>query len=343
MNRRVTQQDIADQLGMDKSTVSLALRDNPAITPATRKRVHAMAEKLGYRPDPALAALARQRWAGHETGSGAVLAYLIDSRMKNASQHLDFLPAARHRAEARGYQLRVFDLAEHPSVKAFSRILYHRGIRGLLVPQFAHTAGPGILELPVDNLTIVCLELGWVPMPFHIVAPDDFEATRRAWHEAIKRGYDRIGGAVLFHTPPAVNDASRYGSAASIQLEQFTVRQRVPLLTSGPKDRDRFVRWLERYEPKVVIGFVSTLQDWIRSTGRRVPEDVAFVSLGVSVAKTPEVSGILRQLDSIGTVGVDALIAAMRENEWGVPTLQRKLLIEPVWHEGSTLPRRIEA
>src|SRR5690606_41470895 len=57
--------------------------------------VRTMAEKLGYRPDPALSTLARQRWAGHETGSGAALAYLVDSRMPNYGSHGRFLPSDR--------------------------------------------------------------------------------------------------------------------------------------------------------------------------------------------------------------------------------------------------------
>ncbi|MCF3649391.1 LacI family DNA-binding transcriptional regulator [Synoicihabitans lomoniglobus] len=213
MNRRVTQQDIADRLGMHKSTVSLALRDNPGIALATRQRVRAMGLEMGYRPDPALATLARQRWAGHETGSGAAFAYLVDSRMDNAFMHRRFMPAARARAEARGYVLHEFDIGDYPSMKALSRVLHNRGIRGLLVPQFAHTDGPGILDLPLSNFTVICLDLGWVATPFHIVAPDMFAATRMAWHETNRRGYQRIGGAILSHTPRAVDDSTRYGAS----------------------------------------------------------------------------------------------------------------------------------
>jgi len=340
MNRRVTQQDIANRLKLDKSTVSLALRNNPTIAAATRVRVRTMAEKLGYRPDPALSTLARQRWAGHETGSGAALAYLVDSRMPNYGTHGRFLPSARKRAEQRGYHLYEFDLAEYSTTEAAARVLHHRGIRGLLVPQFAHTDGPSILELPADNFTVICLDLGWLPVPFHIVAPDTFQATRQVWREVIDRGYERIGGAILSHSPPAVDDATRLGASEAAQQGFLPARKRIPLLTSGHMDRDRFCRWLDRYEPDVVIGFISRVYDWIVSTGRRVPEDIAFAALGVVLSESPHLTGVVRQERNIGSVGVDALIAAMNENEWGRPNLQRKLLLEPQWHEGRTLPRR---
>ncbi|MCF3649389.1 LacI family DNA-binding transcriptional regulator [Synoicihabitans lomoniglobus] len=340
MKRRVTQQDIAKELGLDKSTVSLALRNNPGIAKATLERVQGMADKLGYRPDPALSNLARQRWAGHETGSGAALAYLIDSRMANADQHRRFLDPARARAEGRGYLLHEFDLAEYSSMKAASRVLNHRGIRGLLVPQFAHTNGPSLFEMPAANFTVVCLDLGWVSVPFHIVAPDMFENTRRVWREVVNRGYKRIGGAILSHTPQAVDDAARYGASAASQHEFIPKKDRIPLLTTDHADRAGFMKWFERHEPEVVIAFISRVYDWILETGRRVPEDVAVASLSVFPDQTPEVSGVLRQVDNIGITGVDALIAAMHEHEWGIPTLQRKLSLEPIWYEGTSLPSK---
>ena len=320
--------------------MSLALRNNPGTTPATRARVHGMAAKLGYRPDPALATLARQRWAGHETGSGATFAYLTDSRMRNVLQQRCFLPAARARAEARGYFLQPFDLADYTSLTAMARVLHNRGIRGLLVPQFEQARGPGILEMPVDNFTVVCLDLGWVRAPFHIVSSDRFEGTRRVWAEAVKRGYRRIGGAILSHRPRAVDDATRYGASTSAQEEYLRTSERIPLLTSAPTDRDSFLRWLDRYEPEAVIGLVPVVHEWLAGTGRRVPEDIAFATLTAFSREYPRLSGVLRHRDEIGSTGVDTLIAAIHENEWGVPVLQRMLMIEPVWHEGVSLPRR---
>lgn len=338
MNRRVTQQDIARRLKLDKSTVSMALRNHPEIAEATRARIQKMARQMGYRPDPALATLARQRWAGHETGSGAALAYLVDSRMENYSTHRRFLAGAKGRAEERGYSLYDFDLAEYATIGAASRVLQHRGIRGLLVPQFANTKGPSILELPAIDFTVVCLDLGWIEVPFHIVAPDTFQATRLVWRTVMDRGYRRIGGAILSHDPRAFDDASRLGASTSAQEEWLDPDERIPLLTSDHQDRAGFVRWLDRHEPDVVIGFISRVYDWILSTGRRVPEDIAFAGLGVVVRESPQLSGVEREESSIGSVGVDTLIAAMHENEWGVPALQRKLLIRPQWHEGTTLP-----
>lgn len=46
---RHTMEDIAAQAGVSKITVSRALRDSPSVTLATRERIKALAEQMGYR------------------------------------------------------------------------------------------------------------------------------------------------------------------------------------------------------------------------------------------------------------------------------------------------------
>lgn len=340
MNRRITQKDIALALGVDKSTVSLALRNHATIPRPTRERVKAMAEKLGYRPDPALATLARHRWAGHPTGHDSAFAYLVDSRMANHSSHARFFSACQERASERGYRLHQFDLAGYPAMESAKRVLYHRGIRGLLIPQLAHSPGPSIEQFPATESTIVCLDRGWIEVPYHVVMPDIFAETRLVWRNAVRRGYRRIGGAILSHQPPAVDDCARLGASLASQHEWLAPADRIPLLLSPPEDRASFLRWMETHRPEIVIGFVNRVYRWLIEAGWRVPEDVAFAGLIVVTTESPELAGCISQQDAIGRSGVDALIAAIGENEWGVPTQQRKLLLQPIWNEGSTLPDR---
>ena len=61
--RRVTVYDIAEKLGVSHSTVSMALRNHPAISGKRRKQVIQAAAKMGYSPDPHLSALAAYRRA----------------------------------------------------------------------------------------------------------------------------------------------------------------------------------------------------------------------------------------------------------------------------------------
>src|SRR5687767_1931302 len=65
---RISMRDLAARLGVTHVTVSMALRDNPRVSPATRERVKKLADELGYRPDPMLSALATYR--GNKSASG---------------------------------------------------------------------------------------------------------------------------------------------------------------------------------------------------------------------------------------------------------------------------------
>jgi LacI family transcriptional regulator len=55
--RRITIQDIADELDTTASTVSRALQDHPRISDATKESVRKMAEKLNYKPNNVASAL----------------------------------------------------------------------------------------------------------------------------------------------------------------------------------------------------------------------------------------------------------------------------------------------
>ncbi len=340
MNRRTTQQDIARALGVDKSTVSLALRNHPSISASTRKRVKELAEQLAYRPDPAVVSLARHRWAGRATGGESVFAYIVDSEMKNFSGHRRFYQGCQERAHERGYRLERFDLAQYPSPESVGRVLYNRGIRGLLIPQLSRSPSPNIQQLNSDHFTIVCLDQGWIEVPYHLVTPDIFAETRLTWRTVIERGYRRIGGAILNHCPPALDDAARLGASLISQQEWIAPQDRIPLLQSSPLDRDAFFQWMHTHRPDVVIGFISRVKHWLVEGGWRVPEDVAFAGLIIVTERDPDITGCISQGDQIGRSGVDALVSAIAEGEWGVPAQQRKLMLQPIWNEGVTLPRR---
>ncbi|MBO6637853.1 MAG: LacI family DNA-binding transcriptional regulator [Roseitalea sp.] len=68
MSSRVGLKQLAEQLGIDVSTVSRALRDDPRVKPETTASVRRLADALGYRPNSAARAL-----RGGKTGRVAVL------------------------------------------------------------------------------------------------------------------------------------------------------------------------------------------------------------------------------------------------------------------------------
>ena len=58
---RVTSFDVAEKAGVNQSTVSRALNDDPAIKDSTKAKVRTAAEALGYYVDTRASALRRDR------------------------------------------------------------------------------------------------------------------------------------------------------------------------------------------------------------------------------------------------------------------------------------------
>ena len=336
---RVTHKDIAARFGCDKSTVSLALRGHPRIPDATRRQICKLAERMGYRPDPALSMLARHPWAHHDARNGATLAYIVDKSNPEAyGQQRNQFSWARERAHQRGYNLMEFDLSAYPSSEAASHVLYHRGIPGIILPHMPHGAEVRLSGLAWDRFTVVCCALGWSRVPFHVVAPDIFEGTRRTWQQVIKRGYVRVGAAMFRHHPVALDDFTRLGGSMVEQAELIPAEHRIPILQTDPLDRDAFLAWMKEHRPEAVIGFVNRVYTWLIEAGYRVPEDVAFACLNVWPGEP--YSGMSVQHDQVPRSAVDFLISQMHENQSGRPKVQHCLLLEPDWVEGSTLPDR---
>src|SRR6201992_754596 len=68
--KRPTITDIAQRAGVTKAAVSFALNGQPGVSAATRERILAIAQEIGFQPNSAARALT----AGSSGGSGVVIA-----------------------------------------------------------------------------------------------------------------------------------------------------------------------------------------------------------------------------------------------------------------------------
>src|SRR5882757_5503577 len=76
--KRVTLREIVKAAGVSVMSVSLALRDHGRISKAVRARIKRHAEKLGYRPDPALSALMAYRHERQTVRDYSTLAFVTN-------------------------------------------------------------------------------------------------------------------------------------------------------------------------------------------------------------------------------------------------------------------------
>ncbi len=337
----VTLQDVAHRAGVHRSTVALALRDHPRIPESTRRRLRALAEKLGYRPNPLVAALMQSRRTGR-TATHATLAFVTNypTRFGWRREHHnrpDFFPGALARAKDFGYKLEHFWLAEPGMTpERFCDILTTRGVHGLLLGRLP--PGQHSIELLWQRFSCVAFGMTLRSPRLHRVTENHFDTAWQGMQQCLDRGYRRIGFAF---TEP--NDSPRVGDrwlgAYLLQQLKLPVGQRLPLCPGLRPDRAAFAQWFESQRPDaLLVNHAAPAVAWLRTLGKEVPRDVGLVEL----ENHPEhgSAGVYYEPAKIGALGVEMLISLMHRSEKGIPADKHEVLLSGEWREGTTLRPR---
>jgi LacI family transcriptional regulator len=332
---------VAKRAGVHRSTVALALRDHPRIPVETRRRIQAIAGKLGYQLNPLVAALMQARRTGRPVKHVSI-AFVTNypTQFGWRPEHHDrpdFFPGATQRAHDFGYKLDHFWLAEPGMTPArFCDILAARAIHGLILARLP----PGQHELDLDWSRFSCVALGmtlWSPK-LHRVTENHFETAWTAMQQCLERGYRRVGFVFSeANDSPRVGD--RWLGAYLGQQLQYPPEQRLPVCPGAPVDEATFRDWFRRNEPDAIVAnHMPVVRRWLMNLGKRVPKDVGIIEL----EDRPEndCAGVYYDPAKIGALAVEMLIGLMHRNETGIATDPHEVLLSGEWREGSTLPRR---
>ncbi|MET8055350.1 LacI family DNA-binding transcriptional regulator [Streptomyces microflavus] len=143
-SRTVTLLDVARAAGVSKSTVSDALQGSGRVAEATRERVRAVAEELGYRPNSAARRLRR-------SSTGAIGLHLPQTATR-LDYYMNLAFGAVARAQEEGLDVVLLapaGVAGGASGRVASRV------DGLLVidPEVGDSAVPGLLDAGVPVVT----------------------------------------------------------------------------------------------------------------------------------------------------------------------------------------------
>jgi DNA-binding LacI/PurR family transcriptional regulator len=291
--------DVARLAGVSQKTVSRVVNDAPHVRPDVRERVNRAIEQLGYRPNSAAQALARER--SHTIG---VLA--LGTRFFGPSRRVFTL---EHEARRLGYTMAltsVPDLSAR-SVADGIDVLLKRGVEGLVVEVPTH-----LIDIDPSQLAglPVVTSAGWITGVPHqaVVDEDQEEACRKltgyllglghdtVWHVAGPRDWDaaqkRVDGwrSALRHAGARVPRVL-YGdwSAASgyEQGRRLAARDDVTAIFAG--------------NDQMAMGILRALHE----AGRGIPSDVSVVGFD----DVPEAEF---QMVPLTTVAVNAESAAQR-------------------------------
>ncbi|MGC4071901.1 MAG: LacI family DNA-binding transcriptional regulator [Nibricoccus sp.] len=335
----VTLEDVARMARVHRSTVALALRDHPRIALATRERVQQIAQKLGYRVNPLVAALMRSRRSGQPTRD-AVIGYVTAHSTEYGwrpphHDRPDFFPGARDRAKDFGYQLEHFWYAEPGMTpKRFRQALLARGIHGLIIGRMPQEVTE--IELDWSLFSTVALGMTLQSPRLHRVTENHFDTVGIAMRQCRSLGYKRVGFVFSeVNDSPGVGD--RWLGAYLAHRAEYFRNDPVPVCAGALADRESFLNWFRAHRPDaLLVTHAAPVAGWIGSEGLRIPEDVGLVELQDSLEGSA--SGVCYDPAKIGALAVEMVVGLMYRNEKGVPSEPYEVLISGEWCPRRTLP-----
>jgi LacI family transcriptional regulator len=329
---------IAAQLGLNKSTVSRGLRNDPVLPPETRKRTQAMDRELGYRPNPLLSELAGYRWQMDHVTSGTVIGY-IACRTPNPDTDGIFTDAFREEAAVLGYGVEVFHREDFKSSAKLQSVLRSRGITDLILGTVFHESQK--TDLDWSKFVAVQLRSGFFSVPLHSVVRDHFNVVALAWQKAVERGYQRIGTVLFEHPLPIIDDALRRSAAYACQNYYFPHLPVIPPLVQrsfGAEAAKEFVSWAKANQPDVIIGFSGAHFFYFRDA---FGHDVPYINLHNMLPS--QLSGMPDDLGTYAREAINLVNFCRKSNQWGIPKQRIDHVIEPIWYEGNSLPKKATA
>lgn len=320
-------------------TVSLALRDSREVSQATKARIKALSEEMGYRPNPLVSALVSQRKGPHGAETLAVLSKFdkpISQWKKREPFYSDLFKGIVDRADEFGFRAEEFPVwgPDRPTGERLTRILLARGIRGVIL-----FPGGGLdrhfPELDWKHFAVVASAFHASNMLVHRTASNYAWAMEESLHEAERRGYTRIGLAMNGLRDPNTQYALS-GRFLSWQIAQ-PIRDRVPLVKGkgATITIEEFGAWVRQHGPDLVLSLDLPVDKWLRRLGYRIPDDIgcAFLAIHGQV----NVAGIDQRSYNVGRTTVTVLTRELFQNHYGLPEIPEITLINGLWREEATV------
>ena len=333
-----TLRDLADELGLSISTISLALRNSPKVNDQTRQRIQEAADRLGYKPNILVSAHSQyMRTGSHPEAATTVgiLYYKRPEEMMPLFKHIE--RTIRETALERG--LRVDEIhyrTEGLSREKLRKVLIARGIESVFIAPVGRFVG----ELPIDPEGFAMATIGYsAQAPVHRACHDFFGSTRSLIKICLERGYRRIGLAIRQGDDARANEL--YLAAYLDSQFRLPPEQRLaPLIFPDDWDNSMLESWFEREKPDAIISIgCETISKWADEKGITIPEELGLAALP-SHPELTGFSGIIHNYHTVCAAAYDLLLGQLRRNERGLPEAPKTVLVPGPYMDNGSLPLR---
>ena len=319
--------------------MSKALRGDPNISAATRKKVIQQAAKIGYAPDPMLAALAAYRTSQRLPKFHAVLGWIHphteeeQRTLLRIASYPDYLVGAEARAAQLGYRVEQFWLADNQTER-LARILLARGIHGVVIAPSAHERCE-LRNFPLMEFSAVSIgyTLRWPQL--NMVTNDHFRTFIDAFHKLEGAGYRRIGCYL------DARDNRRMEDRAISAWLGFSAGRDMPLLLYERADKETFLAWFNNnHLDAVIVGDLRTLR-WLRDSGVQLPQRVGLAHYALPFNEKV-VAGMYHNCQRSAEAAIDLLVSMLQRGERGIPAYPFRIMIDSVWFANGTVLKDAE-
>ena len=269
----VTLEDIARALNVSKMTVSRAINNHPEISPQTRARILAMAQKMKYRPNQ----FARALTTNHSYLIGIVVPDLMHSYFAEICRGVE------SQARPVGYQNLICSTDEEASKEMDEIEALLSRTDGLIVASaLSASEAKFYRRLLSEGANIVLIDRVLDGLRCSAVTTDDVEVGRLATEHLIELGHRKIGHL----RGPNVSTSLR--RMEGYQQSMTKARLKSMVHACGYTEADGYAamkKWIAAgnlptaifaANDPAAIGAMAALNE----AGLSVPENVAFVGAG---------------------------------------------------------------
>ncbi|MBI5768085.1 MAG: LacI family DNA-binding transcriptional regulator [Verrucomicrobia bacterium] len=329
--------DIALKAGVSVSAVSLALRNQPRVSPAERLRIQTIAERLGYRRDPEIARLMEHlrtnRTRRPESRIAIIVPELDRPALASYFPITEMVKGIAAQADEAGFEPEMFFLTDQGMTPARLRgILVARGVKGIIVAPYA--SGVGTLDMDMTGFCGATCGYSIIRPGLHRACPNYLQMMDELIDHMQRLHLHRIGFVMTYHRGGIGHKllTSSYLYYQSL----LRARERIPILALENVNERDLAAWLHRYRPEAVIssGRVFNL---LQGMGLAIPGDLYFANLDLSEPPR-QAAGMDHRYQLVGREAVNLVLTQFTLNLTGVPATPKVVLVDSHRRDGFTLP-----
>ena len=341
---KVTTSAIAAKLGLARSTVSMALRDHPAINEKTRSRVRRAADKLGYMPNDIAQAMV--------TGKTRVIGFLVDHPDR---EHISrMLNGVLQAADEQGFYVKIIRSYGPNAITDLVKRCVSQRLAGAICLNFSE---PSLEQLQHSfdryGIPMAMLASSFEHPWANRVISDDAMGVRQVIDHLVGLGHRHIAHicGVAYSGSMALR---RKGFEQAMTDHGLGPPDQLPLLIHHTKDMDeveaatRDMLADASNRPTAIFCATDSMAMVVtrtaRSMGLRLPEDlsiVGFANLDIAKLADPPLTTIAQPFNEMGQTIIKQLMPMIEklDSEVLTPschTLPTQLIIR----QSTTIPNK---